>query len=84
MKFVFQYGAFGAPTVSAGEYAWPQPYADPTGDGDGFVDNPSSQYYWCNPVGDPCSYLDGFYTAGWNNGVPRLTIGALYSGVRRQ
>jgi hypothetical protein len=87
MKFIFQYGYFGYPTISAGEYAWPQPASDTIdNNNDGFQDNPTSQWWWCDPNGYVCdgtgqfgAYLDRFYIDGSNN-LSNLTIGLLYSG----
>ncbi len=86
MKFVFEFGNFDTPTISAGEYAWPQPYTDPvSGDNDSFVDNPTSQYWWCDGTGITCTgssggYLDQFYIAGANAPAGHISIGLLYSG----
>lgn len=82
MKFIFQFGNFDIPTISAGEYAWPQPYGTPTCQSakDCFTSNPQSQFWWCSPTGTLCSgYLDYFYQQGAAN-PGHLTIGLLYKG----
>jgi hypothetical protein len=90
-KFVFQFGSYSMPasmpalsSLTDGEYAWPQPYADLTSDNDGFIDNPPSQFYWCDGTGITCNghtagYLDNFYYQGHLN-PQKLTIGLLYKG----
>jgi len=83
-KFIFKFGDFSKPSISAGEYAWPPPAADTT-DNDAFVDNPQVQWWWCDPTGISCTgasngYLDNFYTQGKNNYPTKLSIGALFSG----
>jgi hypothetical protein len=85
MKFIFQFGSYGYPTISAGTYAWPQPYSDST-DNDAFQDKPASQFWWCDPAGITCTgtssgYLDNFYyqsESAWQSG--QVVVGLLYSG----
>jgi len=93
MKFIFEYGYFNYPdNASAGEYAWPQPYTQSSGDS--FVDNTASQLWWCGSnvtnTGQyiPCDgtsgqYLDEFYSDAEtayeaNNQV--VAVGLLYKG----
>ena len=83
-KFIFEFGNFDVPSISAGEYAWPQPYTDST-DNDAFVDNPTSQFWWCDPNGVTCTgnsngYLDSFYQQAADNYTTKLSVGLLYSG----
>jgi hypothetical protein len=77
-KFVFQYGAFGRPSSSSGELAWPQPAV---WDHNGGNDKEGSQYWWCDPNGLSCAngYLENFYSAGVGNPTD-LTIGLLDKG----
>jgi hypothetical protein len=87
MKFIFQFGNFDIPTISAGEYAWPQLYGNPTCQAakDCFTSNPPSQLWWCDTTPVTCNgssggYLDQFYYQGSLNNPGHLTIGALYKG----
>jgi hypothetical protein len=87
MKFVFQFGNFDIPTISAGEYAWPQLYGNAACQAakDCFTSNPPSQFWWCDSTGITCNgssggYLDQFYYQGSLNNPGHLTIGALYKG----
>jgi hypothetical protein len=72
-KYVFQFGSFSDPSITSGEYGWPQPVT--------FVNsNPQTQYWWCSPTGTACSgYLDYFYDQGKANPT-KLTIGLIYKG----
>jgi hypothetical protein len=87
MKFIFQYGSFGYPTISQGTYAWPQPSSD-AADNDAFQDNPPSQYYWCDSTGIACTgtsaaYLDRYYNDAETYATgssPEVAVGLLYSG----
>lgn len=84
-KFIFNFGNFDRPTISAGEYAWPQPYVDAT-NSDNFIDNPPSQFWWCDPTGITCDgtsggYLDQFYEQAESEYTDgKVIVGLLYSG----
>lgn len=76
-KFIFQFGSFSSPSITAGEYAWPQPASN-------FTQQPQQQFWWCDPTGITCNghsngYLDNFYYQGSQN-PGKLTIGLLYAG----
>jgi hypothetical protein len=85
MKFIFQFGYYGYPTISAGTYAWPQPYSE-SKDNHAFQDNPPSQYWWCDPTGITCDgtssgYLDQFYIQSQTPvSDGEVAVGLLYSG----
>jgi|SRR5579872_1023497 len=88
MEFIFEYGEFGAPPISAGVYAWPQPYTTSQckSQKNCFISNTPSQLYWCdgnllNCDGNYLSgaYLDRFYhDASQNNNY--IAVGLLDSG----
>jgi hypothetical protein len=68
MKFIFQFGIFGYPAISAGQYAWPQPYTTAAcqTNKDCFTSDPPSQLWWCGNSdvvcnGSSSNYLDQFY-----------------------
>lgn len=72
-KYIFQFGSFSDPSITNGEYAWPQPVT--------FINtNSQTQFWWCSPTGTACSgYLDYFYDQGKANSS-KLTVGAIYKG----
>jgi hypothetical protein len=79
LKVVFQYGAFGRPMTSSGEFAWPQPSVWDKQNGN--VKN-GSQYWWCDPNQAGCNsttYLYNFYEDGSQN-PQDLTVGLLDKG----
>jgi len=88
MKFIFQFGVFGFPTISAGEFAWPQLDDNPQCEAEKncFTANTGSQLFWCGIffttcTGSSSNYLDQFYLQGSQDITPgHLTIGALYKG----
>src|ERR1700688_5307719 len=49
MKFIFQFGVFGFPTISAGAFAWPQLDDNPQCEAvkNCFTANTGSQLFWC-------------------------------------
>ena len=77
-EFIFQYGAFARPTISSGEFAWPQPV---TWDHNNGSLATGTQYWWCDPAGINCSggYLENFYSDGISHSSA-VTIGLLQKG----
>jgi hypothetical protein len=72
-KYIFQFGSYGSPSASGGEYGWPQPAVFSES-------NPQTQYWWCSPTGTACSgYLDYFYQQGAAN-PSDVTVGVVYKG----
>jgi hypothetical protein len=88
MEFIFEYGEFGAPPISAGVYAWPQPYTTSACESakDCFTSDPPSQFYWCDGNLLSCdgnyqtgAYLDRFYHDASLN-ANQIAVGLLDKG----
>jgi hypothetical protein len=88
MEFIFEYGEFGAPPISAGVYAWPQPYTTAACKTAKtcFTSDPPSQFDWCDGNLLKCdgnyesgAYLDRFYHDASQN-LNQIAVGLLDKG----